>query len=50
LYESAGKVPAPSVSLFALPNVYELLNEMFALTFAFTLVTSWSCLKMPLDS
>src|ERR1039458_9537117 len=40
LLESAGNVVAPSVSLFAFPNVYEPLNEMFGLTGAVRLVTS----------
>jgi hypothetical protein len=41
LYESEGKVPAPSVSLSALPSVYEPLKEILGLMRAFRLVTSW---------
>ena len=40
-YESEGKVPAASVSLSALPSVYEPLKEIFGLMRAFTLVMSW---------
>ena len=45
-----GKRSCPIVSLSAFPNVYELVNEILGLTRAVRLVTSWSCLKLPLDS